>query len=103
MSGEPKRPWWRKQRWSAALVLWLVVAYPLGRGPAAYAVARGWLPASADRAAYAPLEAAMPRYGAPTRTLVFLGGPHMVMARPVNTRAEPFYRYVDWWAGLARP
>ena len=38
-----RRPWWKKKRWAAALVLWLLVAYPLSVGPAGYANARGWL------------------------------------------------------------
>jgi hypothetical protein len=51
---EPRRPWWKKKRWAAALVLWLLVAYPLSAGPAVYAVARWWLPGQA-LAVYSPI------------------------------------------------
>jgi len=33
----PRRPWWKKKRTWAAVVLWLLVAYPLSYGPASYA------------------------------------------------------------------
>ena len=48
---KPKRKWWRKKRWRAALLLWLAVGYPASLGPASYAYARGWL---ARETAYAP-------------------------------------------------
>jgi hypothetical protein len=38
-----KRPWWKRKRWAAALLLWLVAAYPLSAGPACYAEWAGWL------------------------------------------------------------
>lgn len=42
---EPKRPWWRKKRWQAAIVLWLSlpILYVFSAGPAAYGYERGWL------------------------------------------------------------
>lgn len=102
MTAAPHRPWWRKKRWLAAGLLWLVLAYPLGRGPAAYAVVRGWLPVAYEQTLYAPLEAVLPRDSPPTKTLVFLNGAHFVLCRPPNPRAVWLYRYVDWWTALAR-
>ena len=53
----PRKPFWRRKRWIAAAVLWLVVAYPLSLGPAFYCVGRGWLSDSDDIATafYKPL------------------------------------------------
>ena len=42
-AGRPARAWWRKRRWWAGGVLWLV-AYLGGVYPAHYGVARGLLP-----------------------------------------------------------
>ena len=52
-------PRWRKKRWAAVIVLWLVVAYPLSLGPAIYLNARGWVPAAVVpvlEVVYGPLE-----------------------------------------------
>ena len=63
MTGEPetdqtgRRPLWRKKRWWAAGLLWLAASYPPSVGPADYAAERGWLPAAARDAAYAPMAA----------------------------------------------
>ena len=39
-----KRPWWKKKRWWAVLVLlWFVVSYPLSVGLLGYADGRGWV------------------------------------------------------------
>jgi hypothetical protein len=46
MTNEPPKPFWKRKRWIAVAVLWLMVAYPASVGPVAYANARGWLSAS---------------------------------------------------------
>jgi hypothetical protein len=56
----PRRPWWKKKRWGAALLLWLVAAYPLSGVAFCYAVGRGWVPERAQASpaivlAYQPL------------------------------------------------
>ena len=40
----PRKPFWKRKRWIAAAVLWLVIAYIASEGPVWYAVQRGWLP-----------------------------------------------------------
>ena len=54
------RPFWKRKRWIAAAVLWLLFAYPLSLGPAIYMNGRGWIPASVVpvlAVMYRPLEA----------------------------------------------
>ncbi len=53
-----RRPWWRRKRTATALVLWLLVAYPLSVGPAAYATQRGWITQATAEAYAWPIEAA---------------------------------------------
>ena len=55
MSLSPRKPFWKRKRWIAAAVLWLVVAYPVSEGPALYAEYRGWIPFTPI---YLPLESA---------------------------------------------
>lgn len=74
------RPWWKKKRWLAALVLWVAVAYPLSAGPAAYCAARGWCPMGLANAAYAPLALAV---------------------RPSPGLRRTFEDYGRWWLRLA--
>lgn len=38
------RPWWKRKRWHAFILFWLVIAYPCSIGPAHYAAGRGWAP-----------------------------------------------------------
>ncbi len=45
MTSPPRKPFWKRKRWIAAAVLWLVVAYPLSLGPVVHAEVRGWVPA----------------------------------------------------------
>lgn len=47
MNETPNKPFWRKVRWAAALLLWSLLAYAVSIGPVGYAVARQWLPAEA--------------------------------------------------------
>lgn len=52
----PQRPSWKRKRWVAAGLFWLVVAYPLSLPPFAYAVARGWIPTPLITAYATPYE-----------------------------------------------
>lgn len=45
MSSKLPRPFWKRKRWIAAVVLFLVLAYPASFGPFMYCIVRGWLPA----------------------------------------------------------
>lgn len=55
---KPERPWWRRNR-TAAVLVWLLIAYPLSVGPAGYARGRGWLPRIPCVVFFAPLWAAV--------------------------------------------
>ena len=55
MAALPRKPWWKRKRWIAAILLWVVLAYPLSLWPVAYGVGRGWLPASQMRTYCAPV------------------------------------------------
>jgi hypothetical protein len=55
MTEAPRKPFWKRKRWIAAGVLWLVIAYPVSEGPARYAEMRHWIPFTP---AYLPLETA---------------------------------------------
>ncbi|MBA3312480.1 MAG: hypothetical protein M3552_09545 [Planctomycetota bacterium] len=76
----PQRPFWKRKRWIAAAVLWLVFAYPVSVGPAVYANGRGWLPASVVshlEVIYEPLDLLimndLPGSGPLSRYTVWLG------------------------------
>ena len=76
----PRRPWWKRKRWAAAAVLWIVVAYPLCAGPALYCHARGWLSSDLYNAAFnTPLNYAL---------------------RNPFGDAIGFTAYIAWWARL---
>lgn len=51
---KPRGPWWRKKRWWAAAVLWIIAAYPLSFGPVFYARGAGWISQEATAAYYRP-------------------------------------------------
>lgn len=55
MSQPLVRPWWRKKRWIAAILLWLVITYPTSVGPAAYLLRLGILPFPTFEIIYRPL------------------------------------------------
>lgn len=76
----PKRRWWRKKRWAAALALWLAlpILYPLSAGPAFYAVVRGWTDRTTFNAAYRPVHLLLPESVAPA-----------------------YADYLIWWRSLA--
>lgn len=75
-----ERPWWRKKRWAAALLLWAGAAYSAMAGPAVYAVARAWLPSAFHEVAYTPLWAVIEDTAA----------------------EEPVRRYEAWFAAARR-
>lgn len=52
---QSRKPWWRRKRWFAVTVLWLLLTYPLSLWPFAYAVGRGWFSETFGSAIYAPV------------------------------------------------
>jgi hypothetical protein len=76
-----QRPFWKRKRWIAAAVLWLVVAYPVSMGPLVYADVMGLVPeeASLFYAAYIPV---------------------FWIAELTGCEAG-LQAYVDWWEALA--
>lgn len=57
MTAPARRPWWKRKRWAAAGLLWLVVSYVCGFAAVGFADGRGWVPRSSYpvfTAAYAP-------------------------------------------------
>ena len=81
MTGAPRKPFWKRKRWIAAAVLWLMVAYPLSTGPAAYAIERGWIaPFGRVNAIWLPVMTVCERIG--------------MMPR--------YIRWCQWWSDLAR-
>jgi hypothetical protein len=71
---KPRSAWWQKKRWASALLLWLLVAYPLSAWPIEYLGGRGLIPPGSPLARaivtfYEPLRAValdpglQPRYG----------------------------------------
>ncbi|MBA3311912.1 MAG: hypothetical protein M3552_12320 [Planctomycetota bacterium] len=38
MTSPPRKPFWKRKRWIAAAVLWLVASYPLSIGPVGFAL-----------------------------------------------------------------
>jgi hypothetical protein len=73
------KPLWKRKRWIAAAVLWLVVLYPLSMGPFMYAFYMDWVPDAvmpAVQIAYGPLAEIMQRYPA---------------------FGEAMNDYCDWW------
>jgi hypothetical protein len=64
----PQRLFWKRKRWIAAAVLWLVVvSYPVVSGPAAYCVGRGWIAGQTFNAVYAPVREVATRTGTNVR------------------------------------
>ncbi|MDQ3332301.1 MAG: hypothetical protein M3552_16900 [Planctomycetota bacterium] len=73
---QPKRAWWKRKRWIAAAVLWLVLAYPLGFGVIPYADGRHWVP---------------PEWYGPLRTLYL---PFFTNGGNVRPAAQPVFTYL---------
>ena len=82
MTDGPRKPFWKRKRWIAATVLWLVIAYVTSMGPACYAVRRGWLPLGPAATFYEPLSLAM---------------------RPFPAVQSMMNSYSVWWSRLANP
>ena len=112
MTGEPRRPRWRRKRWAAALLLWLAAAYPLSLWPVAYAVSRGWLPVARLKAVYAPVlsaaEALAPRptvgydhMDDGTARIVFVPDPDPP-PWAVGVVAEGYLDVSEWFVALGR-
>jgi hypothetical protein len=51
---KPRRAWYSRKRVWAAIVLLLVIAYPMSAGPVAYLGGRGWLPGYTGKAPWPP-------------------------------------------------
>ncbi len=81
-SPAPQRPFWKRKRWIAAAVLWLVAAYFISAGPTVYAVRCGWLSMPVAEFAYAPLNDAM---------------------NEIPGVDPAFGWYLRWWWGLPLP
>ena len=58
MTTAPRRPFYRRERWLAAGMLWIAAAYPLSVGPVAYVMQRGWITQATAEAYVWPIEAA---------------------------------------------
>jgi hypothetical protein len=71
------RPWWRKKRWIAAVLLGTIMFMPLAVGPLESAAHRGWL----------PMEAMYP-------------GGVVAYVSLYTPLAGPYGRYRAWWWGL---
>jgi hypothetical protein len=54
---QPKKPWWRKERWWAGAFALGVVAYPILLGPVRYCASRGWIPWQVCDALWRPIDA----------------------------------------------
>jgi len=60
MSDTRRRPFWKRKRWIAAAVVWLVAIYPLSLGPAMYAVLLGWMDSDTCTAYRVPWDSVTP-------------------------------------------
>jgi hypothetical protein len=111
---EPQRsPWWKRKRWIAAIVVWLVITYPLSIWPAAYAVERGWLPVGMANFCYTPVIAAAqklrphpgiglgPANANGTRPYIILPDPDP-WPRTIASTADRYLDIAEWFAGLGK-
>lgn len=127
MDVEPKKAWWRRKRWIAVAMIWLLAVYPLLRGPMEYAATRAMVPRGLLRAVYGPLDNFLPRYGEPYVTSQVVADPFAaepnsevsISSGEGTSRARPrsygtpiferdphplgshYRRYIEWWAALA--
>jgi hypothetical protein len=86
-----RRPWWRKKRWLAAKMLWLVTVYVLLTGPILYAEACGFVPKDTYVVVFRPLYAAVSCIDAMVN---FFDTPYDQVFRGLHV-------YTGWWADLA--
>ena len=72
---KPIRPWWKKKRWRAAILLWvaLPILYVAASGPVLYCTYRQWIPRSVFNAAYRPLARSTLHYGPASDALIDYG------------------------------
>jgi hypothetical protein len=96
---KPTRRWCRKKRWWAALVLWLLLAYPLGLGPAWYAGVRGWISWNVLAPYARSVERILPRY---EPGQVFYKTVAIRSAGKPYPQTRWFWAYIDWWFELGR-
>jgi hypothetical protein len=113
MTDPPRKLFWKRKRWIAAVVVWLVVVYPLSVWPVAYAVGRGWLPITFVQAFYAPVlygaDALRPHPGiglAPPdaegrRAYIVLPDPSP-WPRPIAQSAQAYLEAAEWFASLGK-
>lgn len=73
-----RRPWWKWKRWWAAVVVWLLVAYPASLGPVFYLFGRGAISGEAA-AGYSRVYA---------------------LARPDSSPTDFDRRYISWAADV---
>jgi hypothetical protein len=78
----PRKPFWKRKRWIAAAVLWLVIWYPLSVGPLEYVFARDWISQSA-------VEWLIPFYW-----------PLVALANSDTPPGDVFSSYAAWWREL---
>jgi hypothetical protein len=78
MAETPRKPFWKRKRWIAVAVLWLVVMYPLSVGPACYSRNRGWL--------------------GPEFWNVYL--PVMIAIESIPGLGPSYDAYIHWWSGM---
>jgi hypothetical protein len=71
MTDAPRKPFWKRKRWIAVAVLWLVLPplYVLSTGPVIYAASRGWISGDMPHTVYYPLLPVTDRFPAFTRWL----------------------------------
>lgn len=74
-----RKPFWKRKRWIAAALLWLVVFYPLSMGPFMYAFYMDWVP-----------DAAMP-------AVQIVYGPLAKLQQRWPAFDEALNGYCDWW------
>ena len=113
MTEPVQTPWWKRKRWIAAMVVWLIVAYPLSIWPAGYLVGRGWLPVAQANVAYAPVIALAdelrphpgiglgPANPDGTRRYIVLPDPDP-WPRSVAATAESYLNIAEWFATLGK-
>jgi len=109
MTESPRKTWWKRKRLIAAILVWLVIAYPLSLWPAAYLAGRGWLPLVALKDVYAPVIAlanhvAPPpvyRLERPRRggTLLYIEADSDPLPYPTGVVARRYLDLARWFKG----
>lgn len=102
MEAQRKRPWWRKKRWQAAMLLWLAALYPASIGPVDYVSRLHLLGRTSADAYRAPAERLLPRFSLVEQQPTRLEGDVLIPNMQPNPWTHWFWRYVDWWDELGR-